>query len=117
MKNFFKAEEIFKDFPDNIKTKIFEAAQGKLVYFPKNQNKKQINNKEEVLIKYAKSKRSYSQIGDDLGVSKVRIFQIVDQERKQFSKERVKYWQNQGLSSREIARLFKKSHETIRLIS
>jgi DNA-binding CsgD family transcriptional regulator len=66
------------------------------------------------LIKYAKSKKSYSQIGDDLGVSKVRIFQIIDQERKRFSKERVEYWKNQGLSLREIARLFKKAHERVR---
>ena len=66
------------------------------------------------MIKYPKSKRLYSQIGDDLGVSKVRIFQIVDQERKIFSKERVEYWKKQGLSLREIARLFKKSHERVR---
>ena len=114
MKNFYRAEDVFKDFPNNIKSKIFAVAEGKLVYFPKNQNKRQFNNKEEVLIKYAKSKKSYNQIGEELGVSKVRIFQIIDQERKQFSKERVGYWKNQGLSLREIARLYKKSHEAVR---
>jgi len=114
MKNFIRAEEIFKNLPDHIKSKIFTVAQGRLVYFPKIQNKRQFNNKEEVLIKYAKSKKSYSQIGEELGVSKVRIFQIIDQERKQFSKERVEYWKNRGLSLREIARLFKKSHERVR---
>jgi len=67
-----------------------------------------------VLIKYAQSKKSYGQIGDEFGVSKVRIFQIVSKERKRFSKERVEYWKNRGLSLREIARLFKKSHETVR---
>lgn len=113
MKNFIRAEDVFKDFPDEIKSKIFEAAEGKLVYFPKIQNKRQFN-KEEVLIKYAKSKKSYNQIGEELGVSKVRIFQIIDQERMLFSKERIEYWKKQGLSLREIARLFKKSHETIR---
>ncbi len=113
MKNFYRAGDVFKDFPDDIKNKIFEAAAGKLVYFPKIQ-KKRFNNKEEVLIKYAKSKKSYSQIGEKLGVSKVRIFQIIDQERKQFSKERVEYWKSRGLSLREIARLFKKSHEAVR---
>jgi len=116
MKNFIRAEDVFKDFSDDIKSKIFAVAQGKLVYFPKIQNKRQFNNKEEVLIKYAKSKKSYSQIGEELGVSKVRIFQIIDQERKKFSKERVEYWQERGLSLRETARLFKKSHERIRQI-
>ena len=111
MKNFIRAEEIFKNLPEDIKSKIFEVAQGKLVYFPKIQNNKRFHNKEEVLIKYAKSKKSYSQIGEELGVSKVRIFQIIDQERKKFSKERVKQWKDQGLSLREIARLFKKSVE------
>ncbi len=117
MKNFYRAGDVFKDFSDDIKNKIFEAAAGKLVYFPKIQNKKRFNNKEEVLIKYAQSKKSYSQIGDELGVSKVRIFQIIDQERKQFSKERVEYWKSRGLSLREIARLFKKSHERMRQIT
>lgn len=116
MKNFFRAEELFKDFPDDVKSKIFEAAQGKLVYFPKNQNKKQIQDQKEVLMKYAQLKKSYSQIGDEYGVSKVRIFQIINQERKQFSKKRVEYWKNKGLSLREIARLFKKSHERMRQI-
>ncbi|GAH64377.1 unnamed protein product, partial [marine sediment metagenome] len=88
MKNFYRAGDVFKDFPDDIKNKIFEVAAGKLVYFSKIQNKKRFNNKEEVLIKYAKSKKSYSKIGEELGVSKVRIFQIIDQERKTFSRER-----------------------------
>jgi predicted DNA-binding protein YlxM (UPF0122 family) len=116
MKNFFRAEDVFKDFSSDVKSKIFEAAQGKLVYFPKIQNKRQFNNKEEVLIKYAKNRKSYSQIGDELGVSKVRICQIVNQERKQLSNERIKYWGNKGLSLREIAKLYKKSHEAIRQI-
>ncbi|MGB3479411.1 MAG: hypothetical protein WBB67_09645 [bacterium] len=115
MKKFFKADEIFKDFPDKIKSKIFAAAEGKLVYFPKNQNKKQIVDQEKVLIRYAQNdKKSYSQLGGELGVSKVRIFQIVSQERKSFSKKRIEYWKKQGLSLREIARLYKKSHEGVR---
>jgi DNA-binding CsgD family transcriptional regulator len=113
MKNFFRAKDVFKGFPGDVKSKIFEAAQGKLVYFPKIQNKRQIINKEEVLKKYAKGK-SYSEIGNGVGVSKVRIFQIVNQERENFSKERVEYWKNRGLSLREIAKLFKKSHESVR---
>lgn len=68
------------------------------------------------MIKYAKSKKSYSQIGEEIGVSKVRIFQIIDQEREKFSKEKAEYWKNRGLSLREIARLFKKSHERVRQI-
>ena len=100
--------------PVSIKSKIFAMAEGKLVYFPKNQNKKQRVNQEEVLMRYAQSKKSYGQLGDELGVSKVRVFQIVSQERKKLSKERVKYWKNRGLSLREVARLFKKSHERVR---
>lgn len=113
MKNFFRAKDVFKDFPDDFKSKIFAAAQGKPVYFPKTQNKKRFN-KEEVLIKYSQSKKSYSQLGDEYGVSKVRIFQIINQERKRFSKERIEYWKNRRLSLREIAKLFKKSHERVR---
>ena len=115
MKNFFKAEEIFKDFSDNIKSKIFAAAEGKLVYFPKNKNKKSLN-QEQVLIQYVQGKKTYNQIGEELGISKVRICQIINQERKRFSKERVGYWKSQGLSLREIAKLYKKSHEAIRQI-
>ena len=116
MKNFFKAEDVFKDFPANVRAKIFAAAEGRLVYFPKNQNKKQIVDQKEVLIKYAQSKKSYSQIGDELGISKVRVFQIINKERKRFLEERIEYWKNQGLSLREIARLFNKSHERVRQI-
>lgn len=115
MKYCYKAEEIFKDFPDNIKSKIFAAAEGKLVYFPKNKNKKSLN-QEQVLIKYAKSRDSYEKIGSELGVSKVRIFQVIKQERLRLSKERVEYWKDRGLSLREIAKLYKKSHERVRQI-
>lgn len=105
---------MFRDFPDGQKSKIFAAAEGKLVYFPKNQNKKQIIDREKVLLRYAQSQKSYNQIGDESGVSKVRIFQIINQERQNFFKKRIEYWKNRGLSLREIARLFKKSHETVR---
>jgi DNA-directed RNA polymerase sigma subunit (sigma70/sigma32) len=117
MKSACRAEDVFKDFPDDLKSKIFAAAEGKLIYFPKNQKKKQIVNQEDALIKYAQnSKKSCKQIGDELGISKVRVFQIVYQERKRFSKERVEYWKRQGLSLREIALLYEKSHERIRQI-
>ncbi len=114
MKNFYRAEDVFKDLPDDVKDTVFKTAAGKLIYFPKNQDKKQIIDKQEVLIRYAKSKKSYNQIGKELSVTKVRIFQIVNEERGNFSKERVGYWKDQGLSLREIARLYKKSHETVR---
>lgn len=113
MKKFFRVDEVFKDFPNDIKTKIFAAAEGKLVYFPKNKNKKSLDQK-QVLLKYAKSRNSYEKIGSELGVSKVRIFQIVNQERNRFSKERIEFWRGRGLSLRGIAKLFKKSHETVR---
>jgi predicted DNA-binding protein YlxM (UPF0122 family) len=114
MKKSSGAEEIFKDFPDKIKSEIFAAAEGKLVYFPKNQNKKQAIDKKEVLMRYAQSEKSYSQIGNELGISKVRVFQIVKQERQEFSKEKIGYWKKQGLSLREITKLFKKSHGNVK---
>lgn len=114
MKNFSRAEDIFKDFPQNIKSEIFAAAAGMLVYFPKNKDERVVINKEQVLIQYAKSKKTYNQIGNKLGVSKVRICQIVGQERIEFSKEKIEYWKRKGLSLRDIARLFKKSHERVR---
>src|SRR4030042_5265196 len=113
MKIFYRAADVFGSFPDEIKSKIFAVAEGKLVYFPKNHNKKRTINQESALIRYAKSKKSYSQIGRELGVSKVRIFQIVNQERQNFSKERIEYWKEQGLSLKEITKLFKKFHEPI----
>ena len=96
MKNFIRAEDVFKDFSSDVKSKIFAVAEGKLVYFLKNHNKKQIIDQEKVLLKYAQSPKSYSQIGDDSAVSKVRIFQIVNQERRKFSKKRVRYWRSKN---------------------
>lgn len=114
MAKYHRAEDVFKDLPKHIKLKIFDVAAGMLVYFPKNHSRKRILNPEDVLIRYAKSKKSYSQIGDELGVSKVRIYQIVKQERARFSKEKVDYWKKRGLSLRKIARLYRKSHEAVR---
>lgn len=105
---------MFKNLPKELRLKIFAIAKGKLIYFPKNQGKKPNINQKEVLRKYAKSNKSYNQIGNELGVTKARICQIVKQERENFSKERIIHWKNQGLSLRNIARLFKKSHETVR---
>lgn len=107
---------MFKKFPNGLRSKIFAAAEGKLVYFPKNKKKTQIQDQQNVLTRYAQSKKSYNQIGDEVGVSKVRIFQIIDHERKSFSRERIIYWKSKGLSLREIARLFKKSHERVRQV-
>ena len=92
MKNSYRAEEIFKDLPDDLKSTIFEIAAGKLIYFPKNQTKNRVINPKDVLFKYAKSKKSYSKIGEEVGVTKVRIFQIIKKERGEFSKQRVEYW-------------------------
>lgn len=114
MKNSYRAEDVFREFPKDLKTKIFDTAAGKLVYFPKKNIKKAPIDSEIVLIQYAKNNKSYSQIGNKLNVSKVRICQIINRERKNFSKDRVEYWLKQDLSLREIARLFKKSHETVR---
>jgi DNA-directed RNA polymerase sigma subunit (sigma70/sigma32) len=117
MKNSCRAEDIFRDFPSNLKSKIFAATEGKLVYFHKKNNNQQKIDREKALVTYVSSKRSYSELGEELGVSKVRICQIVNQERRKFSRERVEYWENRGLSLREIGRLYKKSHERVRQIA
>lgn len=115
MNKFFRADELFKDLPNDMKLRIFEIAKGKMVYFPKNADKKQLTDKKEMLIRYAADKkRSYSEVGKEFNISKMRVCQIVNQEREKFSKERVRYWKRRGLSLREIARLFKKSHERVR---
>ncbi len=78
MKNCSRVEDVFKNFPEDLKSKIFAVAEGKLVYFPRNHNRKRIIDSDNVLIRYSTSKKSFSQIGDELGVTKVRIFQIID---------------------------------------
>jgi len=119
-KKYFQAEDVFKDFDDEIKEKIFSVASGKMVYFPKNKNRRRISDIEKLVIikMYAvDNKNSYKKIGDDWDISGMRVCQIVNDERKNFSKERIVWWRdNYGLSLREIARLFKKSYETIRQI-
>ena len=117
MKKFYRAEELFKDIPVKVRSKIFAIAEGKLVYFAKSNKNKKFVNQEDVIKKYAQERKSYKQTGNELGVSKARICQIVQQERQKFLKKRIEYWNDKGLSLRDIARLFKKSHETIRQYS
>lgn len=113
MSKFIKAEEVFKDLPYNTKDKLFKLAAGKVVYFPKNQNKMPMDH-EQICIKYANPKRTYDDIADEYGLSKMRICQIIKEERARYSEERVKFWKSQGISLRGIAKLFKKSHEAVR---
>ncbi len=113
MAKFIKAEEIFKDLPEETRDQIFKIAAGKLVYFPANQEKMVID-RDQVCIKYAAAKRSYEDIGEEYGLSKMRICQIIKEERARYSDERIKYWKGQGMSLRGIAKLYKKSHEAVR---
>jgi len=113
MSNFFKAEEVFKELPEDVKKEVFKIAEGKVVYFPKQNNNRKNVDRLEICENYACGD-SYSKIGDQLGLSKMRICQIVNQERQGYSKKRIEYWKKQGLSLREIARLYKRSHENIR---
>jgi len=115
MAKFIKAEEIFKDLPEDTRYQIFKIAAGKLVYFPVDQEKTVID-RDQICIKYAAAKRSYEDIGNEYGLSKMRICQIIKEERSRYSDERIKYWKGQGMSLRGIAKLFKKSHENIRQI-
>lgn len=115
MVKFKKAEEVFKDLPQETRDLIFKIAAGQTVYFPVDQNRVSID-KEQICIKYAAAKRSYEDIGQEYGLSKMRICQIIKEERAQYSEERVKYWKGQGMSLRGIAKLFKKSHEAARQI-
>lgn len=113
MAKFIKAEVIFKDLPQEIQNQIFTIAAGKLVYFPVIQDKMTID-RDQICIKYAAAKRSYENIAQEYSLSKMRICQIIQEERARYSDERIEYWKGQGMSLRGIAKLFKKSHETIR---
>ena len=115
MKNFIRAEDVFKDLPDEIKSKIFAVAQGKLVYFPKIQNKSQNIDTERVLIDYLKRK-TYKEIAEELGTNIMCICRIINKEREMLSAERIKFWRDKGLVYRELSRLYKISHEAIRQV-
>lgn len=91
MKRFVRAEDVFRDLPEDIKTRIWEMAAGRLVYFPKRRGERTAINKEEVLREYAQGRKSYEKIRSELGVSKVRVCQIINEERRQFSRERTEY--------------------------
>ncbi len=108
-----KAEEVFKDLPQEIRDQIFKIAAGMTVYFPVDQNRVSVD-REQICIKYAAPKRSYEDVGQEYGLSKMRICQIIKEERTRYSDERIKFWKDQGMSLRGIAKLFKKSHEAIR---
>lgn len=110
---FKKAEEVFKDLPQETRDQIFKIAAGLMVYFPVDQNKVTID-REQICIKYAASKRSYEDIGQEYGLSKMRICQIIKEERARYSEERIKFWKEQGMSLRGIAKLYKRSHEAVR---
>ncbi len=116
MSKFFKAEEVFKELPEDVKKEVFKIAEGKVVYFPKQNNNRKKIDRMAVCESYARGD-SYSKIGDALGLSKMRICQIVNHEREKFSKEGVEHWKSRGLSLREIARLFKKSYERVRQLT
>lgn len=111
---FKKAEEVFKDLPQETRDQIFKIAAGLTVYFPVDQNRVSVD-KEQICIKYAAVKRSYEDVGEEYGLSKMRICQIIKEERARYSDERIKFWKGQGMSLRGIAKLFKKSHETMRI--
>ena len=115
MKNFTRAEDVFRDLPEDIKSKIFEVAQGKLVYFPKIQNKRQNIDTERVLIDYIKGK-TYNEIAEELGTNIMCVCRIIKDERDKISKKRIKYWRDQkGFSFHVLGeRLYKKSHEFLR---
>jgi len=115
MKNFIRAEDVFKDLPDERKSEIFAVAQGKLVYFAKIQNKRQNIDTERVLIDYIKGK-TYREIAEESGTNIMRICRVINKERGMLSAERIKFWRDKGLVYRELSRLYKISHETIRQV-
>lgn len=113
MVKFKKAEEVFSDLPQETRDQLFKIAAGQMVYFPVNQNRMSVD-KEQICIKYAAAKRSYEDIGEEYGLSKMRVCQIIKEERVRYSDERIKFWKDQGMSLRGIAKLYKKSHEAVR---
>lgn len=113
MTNSYRAENIFKNLPEDIKGKIFKAAEGKLVYFAKSKKVSQMIDSEKVLLDYSRKIKSYNDIAREMGTNKMKICRIINKERKDYSKKRVKYWRKKGLTLPEIARLYKKSHKII----
>jgi hypothetical protein len=107
-----KAETIFKE-PEFTKPeldKIFLTAAGRLIDFSHPRPLHQPIT--PFLIQYAKGER----FKHDLPVSTRRFYQILANERKNLYQERILYWQEQGLSARHIARLFKISIPTLQRI-
>jgi len=115
MPNIEKAEEVFKEIPDKIKSKIFAAAEGKLVYFPK-KNERARADKERVIETYLKSKGiTYKKIGEQFNLTAARICQIIREEKTVATKERIDYWHREkGISLRRLGEFYKRSAETIR---
>lgn len=115
MSNIKKAEDMFKDLPQEIKEKIFKIAEGKTVYFPKQQKRERID-KEEVLEVFLKSRGiTYKKLGERFNLTAARICQIINEEKKSQFKERINYWHNQKeVSLRTLAEFYDRSHETIR---
>lgn len=112
MSTTYNANELFKALPAAVKEKIFDIAAGKLVYFPAASQKEPVD-RVTVCEGYAKGK-SFGEVADQFRISRARAWQIVKQERAVYSKDRSRFWQERGLSLRQIARLFKKSHVAIR---
>jgi len=103
--------------PQEIKNKIFKIAEGKTIYFPK-QQKREKTDKEKVLELFFKSKGiTYKEIGERFMLTAARICQMINKERKGQSEERINYWHNQkGVSLRTLGEFYDKSHETMRQI-
>lgn len=111
----FRGDKIFNKLPEHIKEQIFNIAAGKLIYFPKNPEGRIGIDKMKVLFKYIKKEDvSYNDVAKEVGISRMRVCQIVNEERERYSEERIRFWWNEGLSCRAIAKLYRKSHETIR---
>jgi len=104
MSKYLRAEVVFRHFPEELKGVILKTAKGKLVDFRGNRNQKKVN--EIILFKKYDDGDSYRNIAKNLGCSRQHIKRIVRQERQMLSKERIQYWQNQGLSTLGIMALF-----------
>ena len=113
-----RAEVVFtrRRFSEDELARIFRAADGKTVCFPVPETRKKALSDEQVedfLVGYARGK-AVDELAGRFGISRRRGFQVLAEERDRTGPDRVGYWLKKDLSLREVGRLMKVSHETVR---
>ena len=114
-----RADIVFRTLPEQIKREMLDIAKGMVVDFRIPINRKKVD--EIRVFKMFDNGDSYRIIAKKLKVSRMHIRRIVRWERKMYSKKRIEFWLNQGLSPLGIAAIFNKKpwviNKTIKEIS